>query len=242
MSFDVSFIIPLYNEQEVFDELIKRVVTVMEEVPFAIEVVLINDGSTDQTSQMMTDLAKTDERFCCVFLSRNFGHQIALSAGIDHASGRLGAMILDGDLQDPPELISSFMAKYEEGYDVVYAIRQKRKEGLILKALYKTYYRILKSMANISIPLDSGDFAFLSRRVLDNIKAMPEQSRFIRGMRAWVGFRQVGVEYDRNERSFGTSKYSISSLIKLGMNGIFNFSEIPIKFISRLGLLTILGS
>jgi len=239
---ELSFIIPLYNEEEVFEELATRLTKVMDTIGYTSEVVLINDGSRDKTQLLMESLAQRDKRFCCVFLSRNFGHQLALSAGMEHASGTIGALILDGDLQDPPELISSFMEKYNEGYDVIYAIRRDRKEGLVMKMLYSIYYRILKSMASITIPLDSGDFAFMSRRVLNIIISMPEQSRFIRGMRAWVGFKQTGVEYSRDERAYGASKYSISSLIKLGMNGIFNFSEIPIRFISRLGVGTILLS
>lgn len=236
----ISFVIPLYNEESVFQELIDRLGSVLDEMHYKTEVVLINDGSRDKTPELMEEIALRDPRYSCLFLSRNFGHQIALSAGLQYARGTMGALILDGDLQDPPELIHDFIKKYQEGYDVVYAIRQNRKEGIVLKLLYKLYYRWLKKMSNISIPIDSGDFAFISRRVIDTINSMPEKSRFIRGMRAWVGFNQVGLEYSRDRRHSGYSKYSIRDLVHLGMNGIYNFSEIPIRLISKLGLMAVM--
>jgi len=232
----ISFIIPLYNEEEVFNDLILRLSEVLNSLNYRSEVVLIDDGSSDKTPQLMEETGLKDSRFSCLFLSRNFGHQLALSAGLQHARGTLGALILDGDLQDPPELIHDFIRKYNEGYDVIYAIRQNRKENWLLKLLYKLYYRWLKKMSNISIPIDSGDFAFVSRRVIDTINSMPEKSRFIRGMRAWVGYRQIGLEYSRDKRHSGSSKYTLKSLISLGLNGIYNFSEIPIRFISKIGI------
>lgn len=212
----------------------------MESSPLSIEVVLIDDGSRDGTADMMRQVALTDKRYHCVFLSRNHGHQLALSAGISAALGSEALFIIDGDLQDPPELLHDFYKKLKEGNDVVYAVRQKRKEGAIKKAGYFLFYRMLKSISYIDIPLDSGDFALVSRRVIEVMKKMPEESRYLRGMRSWVGFKQVGLPYERDERAAGESKYSFKQLFRLAYNGIFNFSEFPIKFMTNMGGLSIL--
>ena len=161
---------------------------------------------------------------------------------MSRARGTDGVFIIDGDLQDPPELLPSFYSKYKEEFDVVYAIRKKRKENIFKRVAYFSFYRILNQISYINIPLDSGDFSFVSRRVVDILNSMPEESRYLRGMRTWIGFKQIGLEYERDERVAGESKYSIKILLKLAKNGIFNFSEFPIKFISRLGMfITILS-
>jgi glycosyltransferase involved in cell wall biosynthesis len=236
----ISFVIPLYNEEEILPHLIKRLNEVMESLPFKTEVVLINDGSTDRTAEMMTQLSLSDERFQSVFLSKNFGHQFALTAGLNYVRATEAVMVLDGDLQDPPELVKEFYEKFLEGYDVVYAVRKKRKEGLLKKFAYHLFYRLQKKLSFIDIPLDSGDFSLISRRVVDVMNKMPEESRFIRGIRTWIGFKQIGIEYERDSRFAGDSKYPLSKLIKLAYNGIFNFSELPIKFITNLGFFSIL--
>lgn len=207
--------------------------------PLSIEVVLVNDGSRDKTPVLMQQLALLDSRYHCVFLARNYGHQIALTAGLTQARGTEGVMVIDGDLQDPPELLTEFYEKYKEGYDVVYAVRQKRKENIFKKVAYSAFYRLLKSISYIDIPLDSGDFCFMSRRVVDVMVAMPEESRYIRGMRSWIGFEQIGVTYERSERAAGESKYSFRKLLQLAYNGIFNFSEFPIKLIKRVGYIAV---
>lgn len=235
---EVSVIVPLFNEERVFPKLIERLQSLAASLPFSVEFVLIDDGSRDATPVMMEALAMSDKMFTSVFLSRNYGHQIAVSAGMEAASGTQAVMIIDGDLQDPPELIVSFYEKIKEGYDVVYAIRKKRKEGIIKRSAYWTFYRLLKSISEVDIPLDSGDFCMMTRRVNDTIVAMPEQSRFIRGMRTWVGFRQIGVEYERDKREAGDSKYTFSKLFKLAYDGIFNFSDIPLKLITKLGVVS----
>ena len=235
----VSIIAPLYNESESFAALVNRLNTLMDATPLSIEVVLVNDGSKDNTAVLMQQLALVDSRYHCIFLARNYGHQIALSAGLTKARGTEGVMVIDGDLQDPPELLTDFYKKYQEGYDVVYAIRQKRKENVFKKAAYAAFYRLLKFISYIDIPLDSGDFCFMSRRVTDVLKAMPEESRYIRGMRSWIGFEQIGITYERSERAAGTSKYSFRKLLELAYNGIFNFSEFPIKLIKRVGYASI---
>ncbi len=238
----ISIVAPLYNENETFPHLIKRLNEVMDSSDLKIEIVLIDDGSRDNTAQLMQEIALSDERYHCIFLARNHGHQLALTAGLAHARGTEGVMVIDGDLQDPPELLLEFYPYLQQGNDVVYAVRKKRKEGLLKRAGYFLFYRILKSISYIDIPLDSGDFALMSRRVVNIMNKMPEESRYLRGMRTWVGFKQIGVEYERSERQAGESKYSFSMLFKLAYNGIFNFSEFPIKFVSRLGVLAILIS
>ena len=214
----------------------------MDSSDLKIEIVLIDDGSRDNTAQLMQEIALSDERYHCIFLARNHGHQLALTAGLAHARGTEGVMVIDGDLQDPPELLLEFYPYLQQGNDVVYAVRKKRKEGLLKRISYFLFYRILKSISYVDIPLDSGDFALMSRRVVNIMNKMPEESRYLRGMRTWVGFKQIGVEYERSERQAGESKYSFSMLFKLAYNGIFNFSEFPIKFVSRLGVLAILIS
>jgi dolichol-phosphate mannosyltransferase len=238
----ISIVAPLYNESETFPYLIERLNAVMDSSDLKIEIVLIDDGSRDNTAQLMQAIALSDERYYCLFLARNHGHQLALTAGLAHARGTEGVMVIDGDLQDPPELLHEFYPYLEQGNDVVYAVRKKRKEGILKRAGYFSFYRLLKSISYIDIPLDSGDFALMSRRVVNIMNKMPEESRYLRGMRTWVGFKQIGVEYERSERQAGESKYSFSMLFKLAYNGIFNFSEFPIKFVSRLGVLTILVS
>lgn len=235
----ISFVVPLFNESKSFPLLIERLNSLMNTNSNTIEVVLIDDGSKDNTAQLMQQLALNDIRYQCVFLSRNYGHQIALSAGLSCANATEAVMVIDGDLQDPPELFPAFYEQYKKGYDVVYAIRKKRKEFILKKAAYFLFYRMLKKISYIDIPLDSGDFSLISKRVVDILNKMPEESRYIRGMRSWVGFNQIGVEYERAERAQDTSKYSISMLFKLAFNGIFNFSELPIRFITRMGLFAI---
>jgi polyisoprenyl-phosphate glycosyltransferase len=238
----ISIVVPLYNEATVFSQLIARLDQLMDSSELSIEVVLIDDGSRDNTALLMQQTALSNEKYHCVFLSRNYGHQIALTAGLAAARGTEAVMIIDGDLQDPPELLPTLYQQFKEGYDVVYAVRRKRKEGFIKKIAYHAFYRLLKSISYIDIPLDSGDFSLISRRVIDIMNKMPEESRYLRGMRTWVGFKQIGVEYERSERAAGESKYSFGELLKLAYSGIFNFSEYPIKFVTTLGLIAITSS
>jgi dolichol-phosphate mannosyltransferase len=238
----VSFVIPVYNEESNLPMLADRLVKIMDQSTINLEAVLIDDGSRDNSRTMLQQLALSDPRFHVVLLSRNHGHQLALTAGLSVARGSEGVFVLDGDLQDPPELLDTFYAKFQEGYDVVYAVREKRKEVFYKRFAYFIFYRILKKIANIDIPLDSGDFSFMSRRVVNVLNKMPEESRFIRGMRTWIGFKQIGIAYDRQERASGDSKYSFSKLVQLALNGIYNFSEFPIKFVTSLGGFAIVSS
>ncbi len=239
---EISVVVPLYNEEQVFPVLIERLNKLMNETDLCIEVVMVDDGSKDNTAQLMYANALNDSRYQCIFLSRNFGHQRALSAGLAAVRGTEAVMIIDGDLQDPPELLFDFYKLVKEGNDVVYGVRKNRKEGAFKKLAYRFYYRFQKRISNVDVNLDSGDFAMLRRNVVDIMNSLPEESRYIRGLRSWVGFQQTGYEYDRPERLAGTTKYSYGMLFSLAYNGIFNFSEFPIKFISNLGVLAILIS
>lgn len=235
----ISIVAPLFNETDSFPRLVERLNALMDTSPLTIEVVLIDDGSRDNTAVLMQQLALMDSRYQCIFLSRNYGHQVALTAGLAAACATEALFIIDGDLQDPPELLPDFYQKYQEGYDVVYAVRKKRKENWFKRFAYAMFYRFMRSISYIDMPLDSGDFSLISRRVADVLNQMPEESRFIRGMRSWIGFRQTGFEYERDARQAGESKYSFKMLKRLAYNGIFNFSEYPIKIITRMGMFTL---
>jgi len=236
----INFLIPLYNEEEVFDELVSRLTSVMDNSDLSMTVVMVDDGSLDSTSTLMQNLSLKDSRFGSVFLSRNFGHQLALTAGLTLVDACEAVLILDADLQDPPELIGEFYPYLKKGYDVVYAVRKKRKENLVKKFAYKLFYVLLKRISYFDIPLDAGDFALISRRVVNDLNRMPEQSRYLRGMRSWIGYKQIGVEYERAHRHSGDTKYSFKMLLSLAYNGIFNFSTLPVKFIFNIGVLTVL--
>ncbi len=236
----ISFVVPLFNEKESFPLLVERLNKLMDSTPLKMEVVMVDDGSRDNTAQLMQVNALQDERYHCVFLSRNFGHQLAFTAGLSVARGTEAVMCIDGDLQDPPELFHDFYKLLLEGNDVVYAVRKNRKENAFKRSAYHLYYRLVKSISNIEVNLDSGDFALLSRRVVDIMNQLPEESRYLRGLRSWVGFKQTSFEYNRPERAAGETKYSFKMLYRLAYNGIFNFSDFPVKFITNIGIITIL--
>ncbi len=235
----VSIVIPLFNEEETLPKLISRLNGLIERMPFSIEIVLVDDGSHDKTSQLMEKVSLENEKFKSIFLSRNYGHQIAITAGLANVSATEAVMIIDADLQDPPELIEKFYEYYKQSYDVVYTIRKKRKEELMKRLAYWLYYRIFRSISNYEIPLDSGDFALISRKVVNILNEMPEEDRYIRGMRSWVGFRQIGIEYERDARTAGETKYSLRKLVNLAFTGFFNFSTFPIRLVSLLGVCSI---
>jgi glycosyltransferase involved in cell wall biosynthesis len=235
----VSIVVPLFNEEETLPKLINRLNEVIDKMPFSIEVVLVDDGSQDGTPKLMEKVSLEDEKFKSIFLSRNYGHQSAITAGLLNTDAEEAVMIIDADLQDPPELVEQFYDYYKQGYDVIYTIRKKRKEELIKRLAYWLYYRISRSISNYKIPLDSGDFSLISRRVVEILNKMPEENRYIRGMRSWVGFRQIGIEYERDVRVAGDTKYSLRKLLDLAFMGILNFSTFPIRFISFLGICSI---
>lgn len=241
MDSELSYIIPLYNEEKGFNTLIERLLSIIDSSQYNIEVVLIDDGSSDRTAELMRALALSNPIFHCVFLSRNFGHQLAVSAGMKVASCTEAAMIIDGDLQDPPELIFDFYKKIKsENYDVVYGVRKMRKdEGLFKRKTSSYFYKVLAKLSNTTIPVNSGDFCMITKQVLDIMNQMPEDDRFLRGLRAWVGFKQTDFEFERQERIAGETKYTLKKMMGLAFNAIFGFSDLPIKLMIRLGLLTI---
>jgi len=239
--FHLSILIPLHNEEEVFSALQKRLDDLVEKIGSKCEIILIDDGSSDSTRVLINNLALSDPKYQAIILSRNFGQQKAYSAAMDVARGEY-IMFLDADLQDPPELYFDFMEKIEEGYDVVYGIRKKRKENRLKKSLYYVFYRLLSKLSNYPIPKDSGDFALITKRVGQAMNSYREDSIFLRGIRSWVGFKQVGIPYHRDERFAGKPKYTFNKLFNLGFDGIFNFSSFPIRISSLLGFLCIISS
>lgn len=235
----LSVVIPVLNEEKVLPELLSRLRAVLDSIPGGPhEIVIVDDGSTDRTPALLREESREDDRIIGVVLSRNFGHQAALSAGLAQASG--DAMIcMDGDLQDPPESIPLFLEKHAQGYDVVYAERVKRKESWWLQGCYYIFYRLIATLSGIQLPLDSGDFGLISQRVANQLRNMPEYHRYLRGMRTWVGFRQIGIPIERAGRHAGESKYSMLKLLQLAADGIFSFSIIPLRFAAILGSMAI---
>jgi dolichol-phosphate mannosyltransferase len=223
----ISFLIPVYNESGNIEELCAKIKKVSGE-RYSIEVVFVNDGSTDNSLDVIKNLARHDRNVKAVDLSRNFGHQTAIKAGLGFVTGD-AVIVMDADLQDPPEVAAELIDKWRSGYQVVYAIRRSRKEPLTLRVLYASFYRILKTMSKIDMPLDAGDFCLLDREVADVLISMPERNPFMRGLRSWVGYKQIGVEYDRQGRFKGKSKYGFFKLLKLALDGIFSFSNVPLR-------------
>jgi polyisoprenyl-phosphate glycosyltransferase len=243
-SLPLSVVIPCYNEEACLEELYGRVARAAEEVSGgAFEIVLVNDGSRDRSWEMMRALAERDPRVLAINLSRNHGHQLALTAGLDLCSGER-ILIIDADLQDPPELLPDMVAELErQGADVVYAVRRARAGETAFKlATAKLFYRGLSKLAEIEIPRDTGDFRLMSRRALDALLSLPEQARFIRGMVAWVGFRQVPIVYDRAERHAGRTKYPLSKMVRFALDAVTGFSTAPLRFASHFGLWLVAAS
>jgi glycosyltransferase involved in cell wall biosynthesis len=240
----LSIVVPCFNEEECLPLLHQRL-SEAGRTSFGedYEIVLVNDGSRDRTWDIMQELAARDPRLTCVNLSRNHGHQLALTAGLDLARGEK-ILIVDADLQDPPELLAPMLETMErEGADVVYGVRRSRAgETRFKRATAHAFYRLLSSATEIDIPLDAGDFRLMSRRALDVLLAMPEQARFVRGMVAWIGFRQVPFAYDRAERAAGETKYPLSKMIRFALDALTGFSSAPLKLASHFGLLLSLGS
>ena len=231
----VSVAIPVYNEEAVVPELLRRTRAVLDEIPGGPhQIVLVDDGSSDRTWELLERAAEKDPRLVAVALSRNFGHQTELGAALDHVSGDV-TVLMDGDLQDPPEAIPVLLDAYKQGYDVVYVQRVNRKESWWLRACYYLFYRLLAALSSIQLPLDAGDFGLMSRRVVQEIKAMPEHHRYLRGMRTWVGFRQIGIPIERAARRAGRTKYSPLRLLKLASDGIFAFSIVPLRAAAIFG-------
>lgn len=226
---DLSVVIPIYNEEENIPSLYERLRGVIDPMELTYEFIFVNDGSRDRSLDLVQDLAVRDERVRYIDFSRNFGHQIAVTAGLDLSEGE-AVVIIDADLQDPPELIVPLYQKLLQGYEVVYAKRRSRKgESAAKKLTAKLFYRLLASITHISIPVDTGDFRIISRKVVNALKLMPEQSKFIRGQISWIGYRQTYVEYDRAQRAGGETGYTYGKMIRLALDGITGFSDAPLK-------------
>ena len=237
-----SFVIPIYNEAESLPELRRRLLPILNGLDGAAEVVLVNDGSRDGSLDIIRKICAEDDRFKCLEFSRNFGHQIAITAGMDHTSGD-AIIILDADLQDPPEVVFSLIQKWKEGYEVVYAVRKSRQgESFFKKLTAKIYYRLLKRLSQIDIPLDTGDFRLVDRKALDAFLSLREGHRFVRGMFTWIGFRQIGVEFERAERFAGETHYPLKKMMKLAADGILSFSYVPLRLVLSAGAWIALGS
>lgn len=231
----ISVVVPVYNERDNLDVLFRRLIPVLEKAASgSFEVVFVNDGSEDDSAELLDTLHTVDHRVKVIHLSRNFGHQAALQAGLDEALGR-AVILMDADLQDPPELLEAFIDRWRQGYEVVYAVRKRRKENFIKRAAYAAFYRTMRAMAEIDVPLDAGDFCLLDRRVVDQLVSLPERNRFLRGLRSWVGFNQIGVEYDRDARYAGTSKYTLRKMLRLALAGYIGFSVMPLRMAHGLG-------
>lgn len=235
----ISIVVPMYFEEDVVDECYRRLSDVATLNSLNYELIFINDGSTDKTLQLLETIALKDHNVKVINFSRNFGHQIAVSAGIDRAKGD-AVIIIDADLQDPPELIPEMIKLWEDGYDVVYGKRRKREgESFFKLKTAKMFYRVLNSLSSVKIPMDTGDFRLIDRKVAEALRKMPEQNRFLRGMASWIGFRQIALEYERKERFAGKTKYPLKKMLKLAADGILSFSSKPIKMIEFTGVITL---
>ncbi len=237
----IGVVTPVYNEQECLFQLRDRLRVVLEALHLPYDVYLIDDGSTDSTPAILQRFAEEDGRWHGVTLARNFGHQAAISAGLSIARGDV-IVVMDADLQDKPEAIPTLLEQWRRGYDTIYAIRTKRKEGMVRRMTYWLFYRVLNGLSPHTLPVDAGDFCLMSRRVVDALNALPETGRFVRGLRAWVGFRQIGVEVERNARVAGTPKYTLAKLIRLAADGILDFSWGPLRAVSAFGFLSMIAA
>ncbi|MGF1675014.1 MAG: glycosyltransferase family 2 protein [Rivularia sp. (in: cyanobacteria)] len=234
----VSIVIPIYNEEENIPELYRRLQTVIQQLDGEAELIFVDDGSRDNSLNLMRQIHARDYHFNYISLARNFGHQIAVTAGLNFVRGKV-VVVMDADLQDPPELILPMIEKWQQGYQVVYAQRLSRKKESVLKRFTAyAFYRILRRLADVNIPPDTGDFCLMDREVVDILNAMPERNRYIRGLRAWVGFRQTAITFERDPRFAGKVKYSLAKSWALAINGIISFSRVPLKLATYLGMLS----
>ena len=234
----ISVVVPVYNERENLGALVGRLVPTLEGATGgSFEVLFVDDGSCDGSTEALDSLHDRERRLKVIHFSRNFGHQAALQAGLDEASGQ-AVCLMDADLQDPPEMLAQLIEHWRQGNQVVYAMRKQRKEGFLKRAAYAIFYRTMKIMAEIDLPLDAGDFCLLDRTVVESLNSLRERNRFLRGLRSWVGFKQIGVEYERDARHAGAPKYTLRKLIRLALSGYIGFSAMPLRAAAWLGFLS----
>ena len=233
---EISVVIPVYDEEENLTILHERLTKVFSNELIKYEIIFVDDGSRDRSLELMQNISSRDQQVIVIELARNFGHQVAISAGLDYARGK-GVIIMDADLQDPPEVLPEFIEKWREGHDVVYAIRTNRKESWLKRHAYSLFYRLLQRIASIEIPLDAGDFCIMDRKIVDVLINMPERNRFVRGIRSWVGLNQIGLAYDRQARYAGKPKFTFSRLIYLALDGLVSFSFVPLRTITIIGFI-----
>lgn len=236
MSKLISIVVPVYNSSAFLHKTVEAIEEQRRRSGWELELIMIDDGSKDDTFAKVEELSRMFDYIRGIKLSRNFGHQAAVRTGLVFCKGDYVA-IIDDDLQDPPSLLPGFFKYLDDGYDVAYGERRKRKESLVKKVSYRLFYRLLRQLSSTDIPLDSGDFCVMTKRVVENILMLPEQNPFLRGMRAWVGFKQIAVTYERQARVEGESGYTLAKLLKIGADGIFSFSKIPIRIITFIGVL-----
>ncbi len=235
-SVSISIVVPVYNEEKSIRLIYERLLASISKISSNFEIIYVNDGSRDNSFLELVNLSKEDERVKYINFSRNFGHQIAVTAGLDKSKGD-AVVIIDGDLQDPPEVIPEMYAKHKEGFEVVYGQRLKRKgESFFKKITAKYFYRILKKITSVNIPVDTGDFRLIDRKIVNDLKNMPEQNKFLRGQIAWLGYRQTSVFFERDERKFGETGYPFSKMLKFALDGITGFSDVPLQFVTKTGI------
>ena len=235
-----SFVVPIYNEEQTIQELYRRLSVVMEEMDGPVELVLVNDGSHDTSLSQMRNLAQEDNRVCYLSLARNFGHQVAVTAGLNFARGE-AIIVLDADLQDPPELIPEMVKRWREGYHVIYAKRvRRRKESWFKRSCAFLFYRLLNRLTDVKIPNDTGDFCLMDRQIVDLLNQLPERNRYIRGLRAWLGFRQTAIPFERDPRFAGEVKYTFRKSLALAIDSLVSFSKVPLRLAIYLGLFSAL--
>lgn len=233
-----SIVIPIYNEEENIREMYRRVVEVMEKLEGETEVILVDDGSSDRSLHFIREIHQRDRRIRYISFARNFGHQIAVTAGLNFVRGKV-TIVMDADLQDPPELILDMVEQWRQGYQVVYAQRiSRKKENWFKRFMAYSFYRILRILADVDIPADTGDFCLMDKQVVNVLNSMPERNRYIRGLRAWVGFRQTAVQFERDPRFAGKEKYTFGKSLGLAINGIVSLSKMPLKLATYLGIIS----
>jgi dolichol-phosphate mannosyltransferase len=237
----ISIIVPCFNEEQVLPQLFARLAAVAETWALDYEIICVDDGSRDRTWDLLKSQNAKDSRWRCLSFARNFGHQVAVSAGLFYATGD-AAVILDADLQDPPEQIARLIEKWREGFQVVYAVRTKRDDAKLKQFLAWGFYRLLSLAVPFNVPADAGDFCLLDRRVVEVMNALPERNRYLRGLRAWSGFRQIGIEFERHARAAGAPQYTFKKSFRLAMDGVFSFSTVPLRLATYLGFIVSLAA